>query len=395
MNVVAAFNRPSRSIKTALPSPIIIEKQLDDEDGLTHLNVSPDSLFIIGPAPSSYVPSQRVSVQTYASSLGSLGASAEDAVVYTAVRSAFSQGSLVMPPSTSSRSRDDPERPSQQRRYILSYQAAEKLGQMIEEPPIQQETQLGPAVPRRPKPNMTIVVHDAHEELEGPITAALRTDGSEVYGSDIIQSGNSKLHKGVPITASNESTISYQSVVDYGAPSSRTSYASTQYRGIPSEYFTDDQRSSIMSRFSRFSRGKTATPARHSFLKMPTPTQRFSLASIRTRSTDNMSTLAEGRIGGSARSTSLRSKRSRQSVKEDAPPMPALPSHIATESSRLQVPNRGPSLRNSNNSHSSNSPLHPPSSFTFAPSIDDSNSDISNSSRYKVPARPPSAFFSP
>lgn len=368
-----------------MPSPIVIEKAHDDEDALTHLAISPDSLYVIGPPPSSYDPSQRVSAQTYASSLG---ASAEDAVVLTAVRSAFSQGSLVLPQSAPGRVDDDPEQPLQRRRYILSYQLAEELGKMAEEP--QHQEVLGPAVPRRPKPNMTIVVRDAKEELTNPITAALRTDGSEVYGSDIIQSGNSRLHKGAPITESNESTISYQSTADYRFSSNRTSYASTQYYGVPSEYYADDQRSSILSKFSRISRGKTPTPARHSFLKMSAPAgQRLSMASFRTRSTENIQTVTEDRPPVSTRSISLRGKRSRQSVKDDTPPMPPLPPYVASDVSRLQVPTRGPSLRVPTHPLSNS---NPPSSFNFSPSIDDSLSDSSFSTT-KGPQRPPSAFI--
>ncbi|KAK7695847.1 hypothetical protein QCA50_000485 [Cerrena zonata] len=386
--VLAAFNCPSRQIKTALPSPIITEKAYDDDDGLAHLNISPDSLFVIGPPPSSHAPSQRVSLQTHATSM--TGASVEDAVVYTAARSTFSQGSLINPRSAPGRVEATPEQPLRGRRYILSYQVAEELGRMAEEP--EHKEVPGPAVPRRAKPNMTVVVHDANEEFDGTITAALRTDGSEVYGSDIIQSSNSRLHKGGPVTGSNESTISYQSTTEYGLPGSRSSYASTQYRGVPSEYYADDQRSSILSKFSRFSRGKSTTPARHSFLKMSAPIgPRLSVASTRTRSSDNMPTLSEGRPIVATRSISLRSKRSRQSTKDDTPPMPPLPLNFTSDASRLQVPTRGPGLRLSSHTLSSNL-APPPSSYSFTASIDDSLSD-SSSTRYQGPQRPPSAFI--
>ncbi|CAL1700693.1 unnamed protein product [Somion occarium] len=371
--VLAAFNRPSRSIRTAPPSPIMVFNEKSPYGPQASPHDSPPSFVIISPLPSTgpetHDKGYRQSVQTVATSALS---SVEDAVVYTAVRHAFSQGSIILPGNTPGGVEDTQGQPSQRRR-ILSFQTevAEELERMAEE--AQQQLATGP-IPRRskPRPNMTIVVHDPREELDGAITASLRTDGSTVLGSDIIRGGSSRLNRGMKQSAS-PSLSAFFSPQESDALTEHTdhrhSYASTQ---CVSEYDPDDGRFSIISRTSR---GKNSGPVRHSFLKSSWSTpQRLSLAS---RSGETLSTLAEGRPSGSFRS-SIRSKKSqRRSEKSVAPPMPQLPLRVATDMPPIPSITLTPSLR---------TPA-PPQTPSIPYALPPSTPEI------KGPRPPPSVFF--
>ncbi|CAL1700690.1 unnamed protein product [Somion occarium] len=390
--VLAAFNRPSRSIRTAPPSPIMVFNEKSPYGPQASPHDSPPSFVIISPLPSTgpetHDKGYRQSVQTVATSALS---SVEDAVVYTAVRHAFSQGSIILPGNTPGGVEDTQGQPSQRRR-ILSFQTevAEELERMAEE--AQQQLATGP-IPRRskPRPNMTIVVHDPREELDGAITASLRTDGSTVLGSDIIRGGSSRLNRGMKQSAS-PSLSAFFSPQESDALTEHTdhrhSYASTQ---CVSEYDPDDGRFSIISRTSR---GKNSGPVRHSFLKSSWSTpQRLSLAS---RSGETLSTLAEGRPSGSFRS-SIRSKKSqRRSEKSVAPPMPQLPLRVATDMPPIPSITLTPSLR------TPAPPQTPSIPYALPPSTPEASLSVFNgpqadpeslTHKIKGPRPPPSVFF--
>jgi len=230
--------------------------------------------------------------------MGSVG-DLDEAVVITATRRSPPLASPALPHSAPARIdgflEARPENVKRGRILASQTEVAERLAREAwEAEELQASIPTGPVVRRlKNRPQMTILIH--HDEVEEPqVTAALRTGGTMIYGSDIIRAASLSRRDTTQTTTLSDyrssRTFSTRDSVMTAQTKNRASYASTQYMATPSEYAPDDHRFSAIST-TRQSR----VPARHSFLQSPWQTvKRYSLASMRTKSREELPTVQEG-----------------------------------------------------------------------------------------------------
>lgn len=252
----------------------------------------------------SHVPSHPSSLRSAGSVDTGMIGSVEDAVVLTAVRSLPSPQTPLFPHSAPARFGDTA--PSRSKRHILPSQSL-----FVEELEQEQPPETGPRV-RRPAAHtpMTIVVH--HDESDESASPGEPTPGSAVFGSDIVQitPGLRRADARASIADPRESII-YSPRDSMSAPHSghRDSTTSTQYVVSPSEYSPEERRFSALSR--RISTGRTSFLGRDALKSPWRSISRYSFASARTKSREELPTLPEGEASDAA-SASHRTTRSRK-----------------------------------------------------------------------------------
>ncbi|KAI0081771.1 hypothetical protein K474DRAFT_1139518 [Panus rudis PR-1116 ss-1] len=338
--VIVAFNHRSRRLQPTpvavadaekSPSAILVDSPRSSTLSFIHIN-SP----LPGNREGSSDDRGRVVERSRFSGITvDTTSSTGNAVVYTASRRHFESAQT----SPSLIRNEAAGYPSPSARYggrIVSSQSrvAEDLERFAAEQ--RRKEYNGPLVPPRRRPNMTIVVQDHQDAEHTPITPAPKSDDSAVYGSDILQTGHSRLNIGPRSSSPTASSRSYGTSTRESMTTTHRRYsdASTFGTATHSEAYYDDPR---YSRQTGRSGSYSAAPARHSFLRFPIPSlNRSSFVSTRTK--DSLQTVSEGMEGSNVPPSAFPSRRSTKSSTK-------------SRKSSIRQPSRNPSTSTSPGSY--------------------------------------------